>query len=352
MGWKPGKYLKRGLGHLTGSLDRTDNRWGQVDPSGNLGRESGSASGFASGSERRFRSHGRQLEGVADRLRAQAEGRESLSAEQLRQGLAQSVASQQAAAAGASPANAAMASRTAMGNIARLGSGASGQKAMAGIAERAAANQALGNLYSGMRQQDLQAALGSRGQALSGYGGLEQARTSRFAAAAGAPTSTEHLMGMGMGAGSMDMMASDRTMKTNIQPGDDDAQKFLDALKPHTYRYKSTGDDGAMFKHLVDRRPGKRFGIMAQDLEKSPMGAKAVINTPAGKAISIPELATQNAAASGQINDRLKRVEDAVSGSPMIQALSGRYKDEDEKKPEPDPRMAALIQALAGRYGQ
>lgn len=105
-------------------------------------------------------------------LERQASGQDSLSAEQLRQGLARNMAAQRSAAASASPANGPMAALMAQQQMGRMGAGMSGQAAQAGIQERQAAQQALAQLIMQQRQQDMQAALGSRGNAIGAYGGV------------------------------------------------------------------------------------------------------------------------------------------------------------------------------------
>jgi hypothetical protein len=104
------------------------------------------------------------------------QGQNSVSAEQLRQGMQQGLAAQRSMAAGAAPQNAAMAARTAAMQMGRLGYGLSGQQSLAGLQERNMAAQnygqlgsALGQLQLGARGQDVNAALGSRQNAIAGY---------------------------------------------------------------------------------------------------------------------------------------------------------------------------------------
>jgi len=99
--------------------------------------------------------------GALDYLQGQAQGQNSVSAEQLRQGLQQLYGQQRSMAAGASPRNAALAARTASIQSARLGAGMAGQQALAGIAERNQAQQAYAQLLQGLRGQELNASLGS-----------------------------------------------------------------------------------------------------------------------------------------------------------------------------------------------
>lgn len=97
-------------------------------------------------------------------------GKNSVSAEQLRQGLQQQLSQQQAMAASANPNNAAMAARNAALNMGRASYGMSGQAALAGIQERNAAAQSLASLNLGMRGQDLQGTLGGYNGATGAYG--------------------------------------------------------------------------------------------------------------------------------------------------------------------------------------
>lgn len=100
---------------------------------------------------------------------ALAHGQNSVSAEQLQQGLQQNVAAQQSMAAGAAPQNQVMAARTAMMQTGRLGAGLAGQQAVAGLQERQQASQLAAQLAEQMRQQSLQATLGGQGGALNAY---------------------------------------------------------------------------------------------------------------------------------------------------------------------------------------
>src|SRR5689334_5654655 len=117
-----------------------------------------------------YRDLGARGAGALDYLQGQAQGQNSVSAEQLRQGLQQLYGQQRSMAAGASPRNAAMAARTASIQSARLGQGMAGQQALAGLQERQQAVAAYANLRQGLRGQDLNATLGSRQNAMTGYG--------------------------------------------------------------------------------------------------------------------------------------------------------------------------------------
>jgi hypothetical protein len=121
--------------------------------------EAGKASSFGTVGEQNYGALGAEAGALRGQLRDQASGKLSMSKEQLRQGLQQNLSAQSAMAAGARPGSAPMAARTAMMNAGRMGAGMSGQAAMAGIAERQAAQSSLGGMIMNQRDQDLRAAL-------------------------------------------------------------------------------------------------------------------------------------------------------------------------------------------------
>jgi hypothetical protein len=135
-----------------------------------LHEQAAAAGSFADYGEGGFKSLGTAADNVRAMLEQHATGAQSFSRETLRQGLMQNQAAQRSFAAGASPQNAAMAARTASMNMARQGSGLAGQQSLADIAERQAFAKALADATLQQRQQELQAALGSRQNAMTGYG--------------------------------------------------------------------------------------------------------------------------------------------------------------------------------------
>jgi cytochrome c556 len=144
---------------------------------------------------------GKQLTAEAEYLRRIARGQESVSAEQLRQGLQQNIAAQQSMAQGASPQNSAMAQIQASRNAMSLGAGLAGQQALAGIQERQAAQAALMQALLGQRQQEMQATpaptwLEQWGPAIQGGAQLWGMRGQKPATPASTPT--------GPNAGNMD----------------------------------------------------------------------------------------------------------------------------------------------------
>jgi hypothetical protein len=219
-------------------------------------------------------------------LRRQALGQDSLSAEQLRQGLQQNMSAQRSMAASASPSNGPMAALHAAQNMGRQGAGMSGQAALAGIQERAAAQQNLGQSISAQRGQDLQAALGSRQTAVSGFGGVtpEKSTLEKW----GDPIAS------GLGAYAK---FSDKRLKEDIEDGDKDANAAIEGLQSYTYKYK-------------DKKLGKdrELGVMAQDLEKAGL-KHAVFETPRGKAVHGAALSTANTSMIAALGKRVRELE-------------------------------------------
>jgi predicted DNA-binding WGR domain protein len=137
-----------------------------------LNNQGGMSSVFADQGQTGFGALGAESQDLRQMLAAQARGENSVVEQQLRQGLQSNVAAQRSMAASASPQNAAMAARQAAINAGRMGMGLSGQAATARIQEQQAAQKTLGELLMAQRAQELQAALGSRQNAISGYGGV------------------------------------------------------------------------------------------------------------------------------------------------------------------------------------
>lgn len=145
----------------------------QTDQRGQLVGQGNEAAGLANSATDDYRTLGGEAGGERDYLRQLASGQQSVSAEQLRQGLQQNLAGQRSLAAGAAPQNAAMAARTAAIQSGRIGSGMAGQQAVAGLQERQMAHQQLIDAIMKQRQQELQATLGSRQSAIGAYGGYK-----------------------------------------------------------------------------------------------------------------------------------------------------------------------------------
>lgn len=96
-------------------------------------------------------------------------------------------------------------------------------------------------------------------------------------------------------------MLSDVTQKENIKDGAKDVGKFLKALSAKSYDYKDTSIPGTA--------EGKRYGIIAQDLEKSDMGKSLVKDTIHGKMVDVPQSVGALLAAVSHLNKRLDKLE-------------------------------------------
>lgn len=93
----------------------------------------------------------------------------------------------------------------------------------------------------------------------------------------------------------------------NVDPGatrgQTHPQAMMNALHPYAYNYKPGAVPG--------EDPSKtNYGVMAQDLEKTPMGKSLVEDTPGGKMIDVPKatgaLLAANADLQQQINEMRK----------------------------------------------
>jgi hypothetical protein len=166
-----------------------------MDPGGKLAGASADALTAAGRGDVGYRTMTGQLAGDRAYLQDLRSGKNSLAAEQLRQGLEAQQAQIQGMAAGARPADGPMAARTAIMSMGRAGSAMAGNAAMARIAEQNAAAQTLAGLNLQQRGQDISYAGQQRGLGIQGLGTLEQSAASRYAADLGAPSKSEVLLG-------------------------------------------------------------------------------------------------------------------------------------------------------------
>lgn len=97
------------------------------------------------------------------------------------------------------------------------------------------------------------------------------------------------------------IMSSDRRGKKNIEGGEGDVQSFLDALSAHTFEYKDKSNG-----------EGKRVGVMAQDVEKSPLGKRIVVEGEDGKRLDFANALGAMMASSAVLNDRMSELEEAL----------------------------------------
>lgn len=297
----PGVSFSSGWSNTGGNGFKTPvgntNTWSNptIDPTAEAKRkaleaQAASASGFAGVGEQGYGAMTAEAAANRAALQRYASGQDSLSSEQLRQGLQQNLSAQRSMAASASPQNSAMASRTAAMQMGRSSAGMSGQAAMAGIAERQAAQKALNDAIMQQRQQDAQVALGSRQNAIGGYGGTtpQGSAADRWSGAVGSGLAAYTKM-------------SDRRLKTEIEKADEDALASIAGMQAYTYEYKDE-------KH----GKGRQLGVMAQDLEAAGLG-HTVIETSQGKAVDGAALTTANTAMIAALGRRVAELEDRLA---------------------------------------
>lgn len=262
-----------------------DDSESQVQKRDDLNAQGAAAGGFAGLGQDNFGQLGVEAFDQRKRLQDQAMGKTSVSGEMLRQGLQQQLNQQRSMAAGASPQNAAMAARTAANNMGRASYGMSGQAALAGMQEKQAAEKTLADMLMQQRQQEMQVALGSRQNAISGYGGVTP------------EGSLLDKWGKPVAAAAGLFATSDVRAKHNIKDGDDAAKKVLRGLKAYSYDYKNERDG-----------KGRQFGPMAQDMEKAGLG-HAVMDTPDGKVVHGAKAALSSLALTAALAKRVEKLE-------------------------------------------
>jgi hypothetical protein len=97
-------------------------------------------------------------------------------------------------------------------------------------------------------------------------------------------------------------LASDERIKSTMGPrGAPSVDRFLDPIRPVSFTYKAD----------PEHRP--QFGLLAQDLEKSPEGRTMVEDTPAGKVVDTRKAAVGGLAALAELHDRVARLESKVA---------------------------------------
>lgn len=100
----------------------------------------------------------------------------------------------------------------------------------------------------------------------------------------------------------MPAVKSDERKKFGLSDAANPISHMLENLRPVSYEYKVPQRDGA----------GRQYGVIAQDLERSPMGDSMVMDTPQGKMVDTRKAAMGSLAALSEHHDRLTALEDAV----------------------------------------
>lgn len=92
---------------------------------------------------------------------------------------------------------------------------------------------------------------------------------------------------------------SDKRLKKDIESADSDIQGFLDSVMAKKWSYKEPSKDGE----------GSRYGVIAQDLEKSKVGNQMVKETSRGKVVDFGAGFGLMLAAQANLNKRLEALE-------------------------------------------
>jgi hypothetical protein len=214
---------------------------------------------------------------LGNMLMEQAAGRgPSVAQNQLRQAQAQQVAQQQSSAASAQGGamNRAMAQKNAADLGAQIGQQTSGQAATLRAQEQLGAMGQAGNLWGGIRQQDLakmgleqERQLGIGGQAVQVQGGNQAADLQNY------QLKSEMLTGLaGAGAGVAGAAGSDERVKHDVEPASEhEMSALMEHLTPKKFRYDAEGRDGPV-----------RIGVTTQDLERDPLGRSVMVRDEQG----------------------------------------------------------------------
>lgn len=175
------------------------------------------------------------------------------------------------------------------------------QSATAKLQERQMAQQQLGNLTLGQQQQDLSQILSPAQLAQQAQLARDQAQLQKDLMLKQQQTAILGSLLGGAAAVGAAGIKSDKNSKKDIKDGSSAVKDFLDALSAKTYSYKNPNEDGAA--------PGKRVGILAQDLEKSGVGRTMVMDTPHGKMVDTTQGFGAILAAQAELNKRLNALE-------------------------------------------
>lgn len=265
-----------------------------------------------------------------DQMQAQASGQAPSAAEmQLKQAQEQNVAAMQSAAASQRGPLAGATQRSLMYGAQQGNLQASQQMAQMRAQEQARAQGALAGALQGARQQDIEAMMQQQGlnqqmQSLGYNLGFQQdtnqldanqnrmnmaqqqamdaANRSSQQATAMMQVGSSALSSVGNIAASAVGGKSDVRAKQNISPAGQDIESMLDELDAYRWDYRpGEAPEG--------ERKG-RVGVMAQDLERSPLGRTMVHEGPDGmKRVDQDRLLTAAIAAAVDLHERVRKLE-------------------------------------------
>jgi hypothetical protein len=100
-------------------------------------------------------------------------------------------------------------------------------------------------------------------------------------------------------------LLSDAAAKEDIKDGSKDIQKFLDVLSSSSYKYKKD------VKDLPGATDKRRYGPMAQEIEKSAVGKTMVSTDPKTglKQVDLAGILSASLAANADLHKRLSKIE-------------------------------------------
>jgi hypothetical protein len=250
-----------------------------------------------------------QQQQLAGMLMQQASGQRQGAGEMAVQRQANNAMANQTSAAQMSRgANAALAQRNASRANADIGVNAAGQAGIAQMQDQQSAQNQLGGLLGTQRQQDIgvaganqQSQLAQQQQQLAALAqmlGVDQATLQADLEKRKLQAEDKGSAGsLAQGFGTM-MAMSDRDAKTDISDADVEVDRILLNLEPKAYSYKDE-------KH----GKGRRVGIMAQDLERTELGASIVEETPEGKMLDVNKALSLALAAVARLDARVRELE-------------------------------------------
>ena len=177
-------------------------------------------------------------------------------------------------------------------------------------ARQAIENQRVGTanqqqMYNkGLLQQQFQNKMAKAGAQNVASGNLANMYQGQAQAQAQADANTMGTIG-NLGAA---FIASDVRAKVNIEEGDSSVEEMLDNLSPYDYNYKDE------FKE-DEGDEGRQLGVMAQDLEASPLGSEFVQEDENGlKRVDYGKMGSTQMAAISNLHDRLRALEGLFKG--------------------------------------
>jgi hypothetical protein len=110
------------------------------------------------------------------------------------------------------------------------------------------------------------------------------------------------MVGGGKGGGGFSM--SDERAKFGARPGGGLLGTSLSRVPAATFQYR----EGA-------GPPGRRAGVMAQDLERDPLLSSLVVDTPRGKMVDTDQVSLAALASSADQERRIRGLERAMKGA-------------------------------------